>query len=467
MKLSQLMQAAGLDCPCDTEITALTCRSDRVERGTLFAALEGARADGRAFIPQAVERGAAAILCRGDCAAPVPVLAVEEPRKVLGRMAAEFYGRPAQSMTMIAVTGTKGKTTTTHMLREILLAAGHRTGLIGTLGAFSGRERIAEAENTTPEPVTLHRLLRQMVQDGCTHVVLEASSQAMKLHRLEGICFEAGVFLNLSPDHIGPGEHESFEEYRQCKAQLFRQCRRVVANGADPSWSVLASHIPEGTPVCTFGEARCHPGPGLTTVLELPDRAPYRVPLPGAYSGQDALAALRTAELLAVPEEAIRRGLAGTRVPGRCMVYPAQAPYEVVIDYAHNGASFRALFSALRGQGVKRILAVFGAGGDRPPMRRQELARAAEEGADYAVITEDNPRSESAEDICFQIALELRELPHVVIPDRREAIRYALDLAEPGDVVALLGKGHEEYIEAGGVRRPFSEWRVLEEYFGT
>ena len=467
MELSRLLQAVGLDCPKEAEITAITCDSRCVEKGSLFAALEGARVDGRRYIPMAVERGAAAILCRGEVSAEVPVISAQEPRKVLGRIAAEFYGRPAERMTMIAVTGTKGKTTTTHMLREILLAAGHKTGLIGTLGAFSGREKLTDTENTTPEPVALHRSLRQMKEDGCTHVVMEASSQAMKLWRLEGLTFDVGVFLNLSPDHIGPGEHENVWNYRHCKARLFQQCRHVVGNGADPTWPFMAGHIPDGVPAYTFGEERCRPGPGLTTVLELPGRKPYEISLPGAFNGQNAMAALVTAELLEVPDDAIRQGLANTRVPGRCMVYPAKAPFGVVIDYAHNGASFRALFSALREQKPGRIIAVFGAGGDRPPMRRRELARAAAEGADYAVITEDNPRSESVEDICFQIALELQGLPHVVIPDRREAIRYALDLAREGDVVALLGKGHEEYIETDGVRRHFSEWQVLEEHFGA
>ena len=466
MKLSQLLHAAGLECLQDREITGITCDSRRVEKGSLFAALEGARADGREYIPAAVERGAAAILCRGSADAEVPVISMENPRRALGRMAAEFYGRPAERMTMIAVTGTKGKTTTTHMVREILMQAGLKTGLIGTLGAFSGREQIASAANTTPEPTELHRILRQMAEDGCTHVVMEASSQAMKLWRLEGITFDVGVFLNLSPDHIGPGEHEDFREYRRCKARLLRQCRRVVGNGADPAWPFMAAQIPEGIPIHTFGKAACRPGPGLTAMLELPGRKPYEISLPGAFNGQNAMAALATAELLGVSDSAIRKGLAGTRVPGRCMVYPAKAPYGVMIDYAHNGASFRALFSALREQKPNRIIAVFGAGGDRPPMRRQELARAAAEGADYAVITEDNPRSEPVEDICFQIALEMRGLPHVVIPDRREAIRYALEIAQPGDLVALLGKGHEEYIEANGVRRHFSEWEVLEEYFG-
>lgn len=466
MKLSQLLHAAGLECLQDREITGITCDSRRVEKGSLFAALEGARADGREYIPAAAERGAAAILCRGSADAEVPVISMENPRRALGRMAAEFYGRPAERMTMIAVTGTKGKTTTTHMVREILMQAGLKTGLIGTLGAFSGREQIASAANTTPEPTELHRILRQMAEDGCTHVVMEASSQAMKLWRLEGITFDVGVFLNLSPDHIGPGEHEDFREYRRCKARLLRQCRRVVGNGADPAWPFMAAQIPEGIPIHTFGKAACRPGPGLTAMLELPGRKPYEISLPGAFNGQNAMAALATAELLGVSDSVIRDGLLNTRVPGRCMAYPTKAPYGVMIDYAHNGAGFRALFSALREQKPNRIIAVFGAGGDRPPMRRQELARAAAEGADYAVITEDNPRSEPVEDICFQIALELQNLPHVVIPDRREAIRYALDIAQPGDLVALLGKGHEEYIETNGVRRHFSEWEVLEEYFG-
>ncbi len=466
MKLSQLLHATEVECPQDVEITDITCDSRCVRKGSLFAALEGAHTDGKAYIPQAVEQGAAAILCRGGANVGVPVIDIPEPRRILGPMAAEFFGRPGEDMTLVAVTGTKGKTTTTYMLREILMEAGYKAGLIGTLGAFSGREKLANTDNTTPEPIALHRILRQMADDGCTHVVMEASSQAMKLWRLEGLTFDVGVFLNLSPDHVGPGEHESFWEYRHCKAQLLQQCRHVVGNGTDPAWPFMATHVPDGVPAYTFGGEACHPGPGLTTVLELPGREPYQISMPGVFNGQNAMAALVTAEVLGVEDRAVRCGLAKTRVPGRCMLYPAKAPYGVVIDYAHNGASFRALFSALREQKPNRIIAVFGAGGDRPPMRRQELARAAEEGADYAVITEDNPRSEPVEDICFQIALELGGLPHVVIPDRREAIRYALDLAQEGDVVALLGKGHEEYIETNGVRRHFSEWEVLEEYFG-
>lgn len=466
LKLSRLLHAAGLNCTEEREITAIACHSDDVVPGALFVALEGARSDGRRFVSDAVKRGAAAVLCSGGVETSVPVLETEQPRRALGLIAAEFYGRPAENMTLIAVTGTKGKTTTAHMLREILAVAGHRTGMIGTLGAFVGREQIAPAVNTTPEAVTLHRLLRQMADVGCTHVVMEVSSQAMKLRRLEGARFDVGIFLNLSPDHIGPGEHENFEEYRDCKAALFGQCRRVVGNAADPAWQFMATHIPVGIPVHTFGEEPIRAGEGLTTVLELPGRMPYVIPLPGGFNGQNGAAAVTAAELLGISNQDIRQGLAKTEVPGRCMVYPAKAPYSVVIDYAHNGASFDALFRALRQQNPKRIIAVFGAGGDRPPMRRTEMARAAAEGADFAVITEDNPRSESAETICAQISAAMPDLPHVIVTNRKEAIFRALDMAQAGDVVALLGKGHEEYIETSGVRRYFSEREVLDAYFG-
>lgn len=463
MKLSRLLAAAGLSCTEEREITGLTCDSRAVGPGDLFAALEGARADGRAHIPAAVEAGAAAVLWS---APPVPVIPCRDPREALALMAAEFYGRPGDGMTLVAVTGTKGKTTTACMLREILLAAGHKVGMMGTLGSFVGHRPISPAVNTTPEPVTLHRLLGQMRAEGCTHAVLEASSQAVKQRRLAGLTFAAGVFLNLSPDHVGPGEHGSFAEYRACKGALFAQCRQAVGNGDDPAWPFMAANAPAGAEVRTLGPWETAPGEDLSTCLLLPGREEYAVPLPGSFNACNALAAIRTAEALGVEDGAIRAGLAAVRVPGRCETYPTGRGYTALVDYAHNGASFAALFAALRENGARRIIAVFGAGGDRPPMRRADLGRAAAEGADFAVLTADNPRSERAEDICDQIAAAMPELPHVIIPDRRQAIRYALDAAEPGDAVAVLGKGHEEYMEVDGERRPFSDRAVLEEYLG-
>lgn len=228
MKLSQLLSAVGADCPQDADISAVTCDAREAGPGALFAALPGARADGRDFIPQALERGAAAVLCAPPLPEGVNGAAVAHPRAAFARICAEFYRHPARQLTLIAVTGTKGKTTTAHMLREIFSAAGYKTGMIGTLGAYIGRALVEDSPNTTPEPAALHRALRSMADAGCSHVVMEVSSQAMKLKRVEGITFDAALFLNLSPDHIGGAEHADFSEYRDCKAALFRQCRLAV-----------------------------------------------------------------------------------------------------------------------------------------------------------------------------------------------------------------------------------------------
>ncbi len=477
MKLSQLLSAIGADCPHDAEITALTCDSREAAPGALFAALEGARTDGRTHIPDALERGAAAVICRPPLPDGVPGAAVDDPRSALALLAMEFYGHPERALTLIAVTGTKGKTTTAHMLREILTAAGYKTGMIGTLGAYIGRELLADSPNTTPEPIALHRTLRQMADGGCSCVVMEVSSQAMKLERVHGLTFAAALFLNLSPDHIGGAEHADFEEYRACKAALFRQCRLAVGNADDPSWPAMAAQVRPGTPVAAFGfaeqadtralSAAPDPDRPFSTRLTVAGAAPYHIPLPGEFNAADALAAAALSRALGLNDGAVRAGLAHTSVPGRAQRLPVPAPYAVVIDYAHNGASFDAILSALAQHRPRRIIAVFGAGGDRPRLRRRDMARSAARWADYAVLTEDNPRSERAEDICSDLSALLGDLPHETVLDRRAAIRRALELAGPGDVVALLGKGHEGYIEAGGVRRPFSERAVVEEYFGV
>ncbi len=475
MKLSRLLSVLGADCPREADITALTCRSQEVVPGALFAALPGARADGRAFIPDALERGASAVLCAPPLPPDVNGLAVDDPRAALALLAAEFYGHPARSLTLIAITGTKGKTTTAHMLREIFSAAGYKTGMIGTLGTYVGRTLLEESLNTTPEPVALHRTLRQMADAGCSHVVMEVSSQAMKLRRVYGLVFDAGLFLNLTPDHIGGAEHADFAEYRACKAALFRQCRLAVGNADDPAWPAMAAQTPPGAAIVTFGTGDAQvralavepdPARPFSTRLTVEGAPPYHVPMPGAFNAADALAAVALGRALGLDDGAIRAGLAHTAVPGRALRVPVPAPFSVFIDYAHNGDSLRSLLAALGEYRPRRIILVFGAGGDRPKIRRTDMGRAAAQGADYAILTEDNPRSERTEDICADIAAAIGgAIPTETIPDRAAAIVRALELAQPGDVVALAGKGHEGYIEENGVRRPFSERGVVEGYF--
>lgn len=474
MKLSQLLSAIGAHCPQDAEITAITCDSRTVTPGALFVALEGSNTDGRSYTGDALKRGAAAVVCRPPLPLPAPnAVAVDDPRAALALLAAEFYGHPANEMTLIAITGTKGKTTTAHMLRDIFTANGFKTGMIGTLGAFLGSECIAGPANTTPEPTALHHLLRQMADGGCSHVVMEISSQAMKLRRTAGIVFDAALFLNLTPDHIGGAEHADFAEYRACKAALFRQCRLAVGNLDDPNWPVMAEQVPNGVPIVTFGfqsgadvqGTDLTPAGGLSTRLTAGETT-YTLSMPGAFNAANALAAISLCRTLGVEENTIQAGLAGVHVPGRSQLWPNHRGVSVLIDYAHNGDSFRALLSELASYEHRRLIVVFGAGGDRPRLRRRDMAHAAAQWADFAVITADNPRTEPLETICADIASALEDkIPHKIIPDRREAIFYALDLAQPGDIVALLGKGHEEYIEVNGVKHPFSERAVLEEYF--
>ena len=478
MKLSHLLAAIGHSCDQDVDISALTCDSRTVTPGALFVAICGAHTDGTQYIQQAVAQGAAAIVSPVPLACAVPLFVVEDPRSALAHLAAAFYGHPAKSLTLIGITGTKGKTTAAHMVRDILLSAGHPTGMIGTMGAYVGKEKWADCPNTTPEPLLLHRLLHDMVEQGCTHVVMEVSSQAMKHHRLAGLTFAGGVFLNLSPDHIGPGEHADYAEYTACKAAFFAQCALGVGNGEDMAWPQMAAQLPPEAPITTFGFAPNCDVQGVTVApQEYPDAlgtrftiagwdAPVDIPLPGRHHVQDALAAAALCGQLGLTQAVIRQGLAQATVPGRAQVYPNERGVGVIVDYAHNADSFRAILSCLHCYPHGKIIVVFGAGGNRPPMRRLDMAQVAAELADYAIVTTDNPRWEPVEDICRPITQALgRQIPWQVIYDRKEAIFQALDLAQSGDMVALLGKGHETYIETCGVREHFSEWEVLEEYF--
>lgn len=485
MRLSDLLTSVPhkyLSGGPDTEVSDLCCDSRRAGPGSLFAALPGARIDGRRFVAAAAEQGAAAVLLERPVDLPdgVAAVQVEDARAALARISAAFYGRPADRLTIIGVTGTKGKTTTAYILRSILTAAGHKTGMIGTVGTFIGDEMICAALNTTPESLELHQRFAQMERAGCTHVVMEVSSQAMKLRRAEGIEFDAALFLNLSPDHIGPAEHASFEEYRDCKAALFAQCRRAVGNSDDENWPVMRAQVRPGCPVTTFGfqagaetlgkDIRPLQGSGLlgSQFLVEGEEEPFRFSLPGQFNAADALAAIAVSRALGVPPEAVRAGLAATTVRGRTEIYPHKGDYIVLIDYAHNDVSFKSVLTTLKSYDHNRLIVVFGAGGDRPKMRRTDMAREAAKYADFAIVTMDNPRTERVEDICADITAGLEgKIPSVEIYDRRQAIFYALDMAQPGDIIALLGKGHEEYFEIDGVRSHFSEREALDEYFAA
>ena len=481
MLLSQLLAAVDhrLLVGGDPEITDLTCDSRAVKPGTLFVALPGARVDGHDFVPAALAAGAAAVVAlRPVDTGDTPLALVDDPRQALALLSAAFFGHPAQKLTVVGLTGTKGKTTTAHILKAMLEAAGHKTAMIGTVGYFIGPDKVAGSVNTTPESVELHRFFARAVSEGCTHLVMEVSSQALKLHRTAGIQFDAALFLNLSPDHIGGAEHKDYEEYRTCKAMLFRQCKAAAGNVDDGEFDFMFAGCTAPVTPFGFSEKAQVRGGGLTPLREegllgssftvTGYDLPFRLNMPGDFNVSDALAAIAVGQILGLPETAMRQGLLTARVKGRTEVISLPNGASAVIDYAHNGVSFASLLSTLKSYRPHRLIVLFGAGGDRPVIRRTDAAREAANYADFAIVTADNPRTEPVETICAHITAGLEgRIPSVEIYDRAEAIRYALDMAQPGDVIALLGKGHEEYMEVNGVRSPFSERAILEEWIAA
>ena len=402
-----------------TGITSVCCDSRCAGPGALFVCLAGQHADGHTFATQAVAAGAAAVLCGHEIPLPAGCAVVQcpDPRRMMAVLSARLYDEPARAMTLVGVTGTKGKTTTAHLLAAILQADGRRVGLLGTNGASWPGHR-HDLNHTTPESCDLQQLLRRMVDDGCDACVMEVSSLGMRADRVAGIEFDIGVFTNLSPDHIGPGEHADFAEYLAWKRALFAQCRAGVFNMDDP-W---VGKIRQGVP--------CR---AVTYGLQQP--ADVR---------------------------------AGAVVRGRVEPVPVDAPFTVLIDYAHNEAAAESLLRTLRAYRPARLVVVFGCGGERSRLRRFGMGSVCARLADFCVITEDNSRSEPLETILADIRAGLRlgnpATPFAEIPDRRQAIYYALDHAGPGDIVAIIGKGHEATLERGGLTLPFPEREIIEEY---
>lgn len=461
-----------------TEVRCICCDSRSAAPGALFVALPGRHTDGTAFAAQAVANGAVAVLCAQDAAVPdgTAVLQADNPRRAMAALAARLYGEPAKAMTMVGVTGTKGKTTTAHLLAAVLQADGRRVGLVGTNGvSWPGHRH--DLNHTTPESCDLQALLRRMADDGCDTCVMEVSSLGLKADRVAGIDFAVGVFTNLSPDHIGPGEHADFAEYLHWKSALFRQCRTGVFNNDDPHVGKILASCP--CRVVTYGishpaDVRADADFTLTRVDGRPGAAftvggaPYTVGMPGAFSVSNALAALTAARVLGASEAAVRQGVAHAVVRGRVEPVPVNAPFTVLIDYAHNESAAENLLRTLRAYRPARLVVVFGCGGERSRLRRFGMGSVCARLADFCVITEDNSRSEPVENILADIRAGLHlgrpATPFAEIPDRRQAIYYALDHARPGDIVAIIGKGHETMLERDGVKLPFPEREIIEEY---
>lgn len=477
MRLKELLEGLTIlsaTADLELEIPSVSYDSRTVTPGGLFVAMTGFAADGHDFIQKAVESGAAAVLCQRAPEGNIPYVRVTDSRRALAVVGANFFGHPAGDMTMVGVTGTNGKTSSTYLLKAILeQAAGAKVGLIGTNQNVIGQEALP-TERTTPESFELQRLFARMRDEGCTHVVMEVSSHALSLDRVYGVDYKVGVFTNLTQDHLD--FHGTMEAYCDAKALLFQNCGVGVVNADDPWTPRLTEKASCG--LFTYAETAEADLRAEDVVLEADhvaftavtaeERVPVRVNIPGAFMVYNTLDVLGAALALGVSLEKSAAVLAEVpHVKGRVEVVPTPGKdYTVLIDYAHSPDGLKNVLSSVRGFARGRTVALFGCGGDRDRTKRPKMGRTAAENADFLVVTTDNPRTENPEAIIADIlpGLEGSDTPYVVVTDRIEAIHFCLDHGEPGDVIVLCGKGHETYQEINHVKHHMDEREIVADY---
>lgn len=478
MKLSKLLEKLEytvLAGNTDMEISILVYDSRKVQKDSVFVCISGSVRDAHEFIPDVVKNGAAAVIVEKDVTPVdgVTYIKVEDTRLALAYMSAAYFDYPAKKIKTIGITGTKGKTTTTYMVKSILESAGIKTGLIGTIESICG-DKHTPAANTTPESYMVQKLFAEMADEGMDAVVMEVSSQALKLHRVSGFTFDIGVFTNLEPDHIGENEHKDFEEYMHCKSLLFRQCRLGIFNGDDEHLEgIMKGHTCE---VETFGYKSINNLVAENVELKKEHGAlgvkyhvsglldfDVEVNVPGKFSVYNSLTAIAICHHFNVAKEAIKEALCHVSVKGRIEIVPVTKRYTIMIDYAHNAMALESLLTTLKEYEPGRLVCLFGCGGNRAKSRRYEMGEVSSRLADLTVVTSDNPRNEEPMDIINDILVGVSKADgrYVTIPDRKEAIRYCMENAQDGDIIVLAGKGHEDYQEICGVKHHMDEREII------
>lgn len=470
MKLRELLKNIGVlahTADLETNISAICYDSRKAEPGCLFVAIGGFATDGNRFIPMAMEKGAVAVVTAKKPEGEVPYILVESDRLALALLGCNFYGNPAKSMTMIGITGTNGKTSSTLLLKQVLeKTQGAKVGLIGTMANMIGQE-VIPTERTTPESLDLQALFARMRDSGCTHVVMEVSSHAITLERIGGVRFDVAAFTNLTEDHLD--FHKTMDAYCDAKAELFRRCDRAVVN-ADDSYTgriLSAAACPVLTTSVTTKEglhaedvALHAEGISFTAVCG-EERERVMLPIPGKFTVYNALTVLGVARQLGISLHDSAEALKSAEgVKGRVEVVPTPGtPYSVLIDYAHTPDALENVLRTVRDFCKGRLITVFGCGGDRDPMKRPIMGKIGVELSDIAIITSDNPRTEAPmaiiQDILKGVNQESGE--YIVMEDRRGAIRYAMDIAEKNDIIVLAGKGHETYQDIDGQKHHLDE----------
>ena len=460
-------------------ISDIVYDSRKTVENCAFVCISGTITDGHRFLREAEQKGVSAIVMEH---LPIQlteihlnhmtIVLTEDSKKALACMSANYFAHPDREMMVIGITGTKGKTTTAHMIKAILEADGRKTGMIGTMGSYIGSQKIPLL-HTTPPSYEVYRLLRQMAEEGCKYVVMEVSSQGLMLHRTSGFTFDIGIFTNIEPDHIGPNEHKDFDDYLHCKSMLFRQCKVGIFNGDDPHLErILEGHTCQAE---TFGfsekadlraeNTRLVTGKGTLgiayDVKGLMD-FPVEIDLPGKFSVYNSLTAIAVCRHFGVTVENIQKALKNAHVKGRIEMVKVSDDFTLMIDYAHNAMSLESLLTTLKEYKPNRLVCVFGCGGNRSKIRRYEMGEVSGNLADLTIITSDNPRNEDPQAIIddIKVGIGRTQGKYVEIIDRKEAIAYAIHHGQPGDIIVLAGKGHEDYQEIKGKKYPMDE-RVL------
>ncbi len=477
MKLKHLLEGLEvLECHADLEadIQNVAYDSRKVEEKGLFVAVSGFATDGNRFIPMALEKGAVAVVTAKKPEGEVPYILVENDRKALAMLGANWFGHPAKSMTMVGITGTNGKTSSTLLIKQVLeKVKGAKVGLIGTMENLIGDE-VIPTERTTPESFELQALFARMRDAGCQYVVMEVSSHAIALERVGGIHYDVAAFTNLTEDHLD--FHKTMEAYCDTKAELFRRCHRAVLNRDDQWFDRMAKGATAKIMTCSAKEsgdlyaenAELHSDGVSFEAVYGENRVSVRLPIPGKFTVYNALTVLGVCIQLGISLEDAGKALAtATGVKGRVEVVPTPGKdFTVLIDYAHTPDGLENVLSSVKDFCKGRLIAVFGCGGDRDPIKRPIMGKIGVEIADIAVITSDNPRTENPMDIIGDIlkGVENAGKNYVVIENRVKAIHYAMDIAEKHDIIVLAGKGHETYQEINHVKHHLDEREVVAEH---
>ena len=465
----------------DIDIKGIESNSKNIKPGYMFFAIKGFNTDGHDYINNAIESGANVIMVQEGCdlksiklKPDTTLVMYKDTREALAKCSCNYYGNPSMKFKLIGVTGTKGKTTTTFMIKEILEKAGHKVGLIGTIATYLNGKMLFESNRTTPESIELQKIFAQMVDEGVEYVVMEVSSQSLKLHRVDGCNFDIVLFTNFSEDHISPNEHPDMKDYFESKLQLFEMCDNGIINVDDLHVAKIPKLFPNNN-IMTYGiDNYCDVLAKDITItnsyvdfrVKISDRNErVKVDIPGRFSVYNALAAICVAKKLGIPSDKVIEALAEIKVPGRSEMVPNKKEIPIMIDYAHSPESLQNILSAVKSYTRGKVISVFGCGGDRDKGKRPIMGEISGRIADFTFITSDNPRTEDPEAIVKDIEEGIKKTKgkYKVVVDRITAIKEAIDMATKLDIIVLAGKGHEPYQEINGKKYPFDERVIVNE----